>query len=113
MKFRAGDIVSILGTVQYDQDPGSSLFVVIEGTTRIIDAQKATMVQPFIKPGEMVMVSGVVWTAICTHKNMLWAERDDEWATFDVANVARIDQPAEIPDGVELPQEQPTAPLDI
>lgn len=115
MKFRRGDIVSVQGTVGYDQSPTDNgyLFVTIEGANRMIEVEKITMVQPHIEAGEKVMVSGEEWSVIAVHKQTVWAERDGKSYIFEMADVARIDPPEAATEMAVAPPEQAPDPLDI
>lgn len=91
--FRKGDLVTVVGVVEFDERPGERVLVKLEETfsTASFRAEALTLRRQKIWPGEQVKYDGECMTAIAVDGRDLWARKfNGETMILDVNEVVRV-----------------------
>lgn len=110
-KYRKGDVVSIKGTVKFEASE-DTLYLDVDGyyTSISVSVENATLVCPFVAPGEKVHNRDKALNAevIATNDGWLWVrEPNGVLSTWRAMDVEIIEKPEPEPVEPETPPERP------
>lgn len=85
--FKKGDIVSVNGTVKFDQAAGdATIYLDVDGGNAAVMAKHAQLVRPFFKPGEKAFLPPAPFDesgewepvdVIAAHEQFVWIKQAD------------------------------------
>lgn len=94
--FRKGDVVSVTGTIKYDQDEEAGVFIDLDGyySTIMLSPDRVTLLAPRIDVGERVRGKNFLEaTVLARDVDKLWAKLDDGNYVIWTANEVTIVPP--------------------
>lgn len=85
--FKRGDVVSVTGTVKFDQAADqATIYLDIDGASAVVTVERAQLVRPFYTPGEKAFLSPAPFDesgqweqveVLATHQEFAWIKQAD------------------------------------